>query len=108
MKEEEREEMKERGSKKGREARKIFGCSIWLSPRPTSPLSFPPTHTWRYLSQLTSLLGHLGSSVIEHLPLAQGMILGSWDQVSHQAPQGEPTSPSAYVLASLCVSLMNK
>ena len=29
--------------------------------------------------------GHLGGSVVEHLPLAQVMILGSWDQVPHQA-----------------------
>ena len=31
-----------------------------------------------------------------------------WDQVLHRAPQGEPASSSAYVPASLCVSLMNK
>ena len=36
------------------------------------------------------------------------MILGSWDQVPHQAPCGEPASPSAYVSASFYVSLMNK
>ena len=30
--------------------------------------------------------GHLGGSVVEHLPLAQVMILGSWDQVPHWAP----------------------
>ena len=24
-------------------------------------------------------LGHLGGSVVEHLPLAEGVILGSWD-----------------------------
>ena len=44
------------------------------------------------------------SSVVEHLPLAQGMILGSWDGVPHWAPHREPASPSAYV----SVSLMNK
>ena len=49
-------------------------------------------------------LGRLGGSVVEHLPLAQVMILGSWDRVPHWAPRGEPTSPSAYVSASL----MNK
>ena len=48
--------------------------------------------------------GHLGGSVVEHLPLAQVMILGSWDRVLHQAPHGEPASPSAYVSASPCVS----
>ena len=52
--------------------------------------------------------GRLGGSVVEHLPLAQGMIPGSWDQVPHRASCMEPASPSAYVSASLCVSLMNK
>ena len=28
-------------------------------------------------------IGHLGGSLVEHLTLAQGMILGSWDQVPH-------------------------
>ena len=48
--------------------------------------------------------GHLGDSVVEHLPLAQVMILGSWDGVQHQAPHRELASPSIYVSASLCVS----
>ena len=43
----------------------------------------------------------LGGSAFEHLPLAQVMILGSWDQILHQAPFMEPASPSAYVSASL-------
>ena len=51
---------------------------------------------------------HLGGSVIERLPLAPVVIPGSWDPVLHQAPWREPTSPSAYVSASLLVSLMNK
>ena len=33
---------------------------------------------------------------------------GSWDQVPHQAPYGEPASPFAYISASISVSLMNK
>ena len=53
-------------------------------------------------------MGHLGGSVVEHLPLAQVVILGSWDQVPHGAPHREPASPSAYGSASLSVSLMNK
>ena len=53
-------------------------------------------------------MGCLGGSVVEHLPLAQGVILGFWDRVSHQAPRGEPDSFSVYVSASLSVSLMNK
>ena len=52
--------------------------------------------------------GCLGGSVVEHLPLAQVMIPGSWDQVPYWAPCREPTSPSACVSASLSVSLMNK
>ena len=48
--------------------------------------------------------GHLGGSVVEHLPSAQIVILGSWDGV----PEGSLLSPYAYVSASLCVSLINK
>ena len=44
---------------------------------------------------------------LKHLPSAQGVILESWDQVPHRAPCTEPASPSAYVSASLSVSLMN-
>ena len=49
--------------------------------------------------------GHLGASGVEHLPLAQVMILGPWDRVPHHAPCREPVSLSAYVSASLCVCL---
>ena len=31
-------------------------------------------------------MGHLGDSAIKHPPLAQVMILGSWDPAPHQAP----------------------
>ena len=48
--------------------------------------------------------GHLCGSVVERLPLAQVVILGSSDRVPHQAPHGESASPSAYVSASLCLS----
>ena len=41
-------------------------------------------------------------------PSAWGMILGSRDRVPCQASCEEPASPSAYVSASLTVSLMNK
>ena len=54
------------------------------------------------------LMGSLGGSVVEHLLLAQVLILGSWDQVTYQALYREPASPSAYVSACLSVSLMNK
>ena len=52
--------------------------------------------------------GHLGGSVVEHLPLAQVVILESWDRVPHLASSEKPTFPSVYVSASLCASLMNK
>ena len=42
------------------------------------------------------------------LTSAQGMILETLDGVPRPAPCMEPISPSAYVSASLCVSLMNK
>ena len=54
------------------------------------------------------LPGRLGGSVVEYLPLAQVMILGSWNQVLHRAPHRESASPSAHVSASFFVSLMNK
>ena len=53
------------------------------------------------LSTTFKIEGRLGGSVVEHLPLAQVMILGSWDGVLNQAPCGEP----AYVCASVCVSI---
>ena len=46
----------------------------------------------------------LGGLEVEHLPLAQGVILGSWDGVPHRASLREPASPSANISASLCVS----
>ena len=48
--------------------------------------------------------GSLGGSAVWRLPLAQGTILESQDQVPRQAPGMEPASPSACVSASLCVS----
>ena len=54
------------------------------------------------------LQGCLDGSVVERLPSAQVVIPGPWDQVPHQAPHREPASPSTYVSASLCASLMNK
>ena len=64
-------------------------------------------------------MGRLGGSAVKCLPLAQVVIPEIWDQVLHQAPcmepvphqappHMEPASPSAYVSASLSVSLMNK
>lgn len=57
------------------------------------------------LSDKTLLLGHLGGSVVEFFPLAQIMIPGSWDGVSHQAPwQGACFSFCLCLYLSLCVS----
>ena len=53
-------------------------------------------------------MGRLGGSVVEHLPSAQVVILGSWDRVPCWASLREPASPAACVSASLCGSLMNK
>ena len=54
------------------------------------------------------LRGSLGGSVVWPLPLAQGVILESWDPVPRWAPGMEPASPSAYVSASLSLSLKNE
>ena len=58
-----------------------------------------------FVSCLQNTLKVLGGSVVKHLPLAQGIIPGSWVQVPHQAPLRDPASP--YVSPSLCVSIMN-
>ena len=53
---------------------------------------------------MSTLLGHLGGSVVEHLPSAQDEILEFQDGVPHRAPCEEPDSPSVCVSASLYVS----
>ena len=53
-------------------------------------------------------MGHPGGSGVECLASAQGMILESQDGVPYWASCMELASPSSYVSASLCVSLMNK
>ena len=65
-------------------------------------------HLARKSSIKVIIFGHLGDLVVEHLPLAQVMIPRSQDRVTHQAHCREPASPSAYVSASLSVSLMNE
>ena len=53
--------------------------------------------------------GHLGGSVVEHLPLAQVVILGSRDRVPHQAPCGSLLLPLPVSLPlSVCLSWINK
>ena len=60
----------------------------------------------RHFMSKTLGQGRLGGSVVDCLPLAQVVILGSWDR--HQIHHKEPVSPSAYVSASLSLSFMNK
>ena len=60
--------------------------------------------SWIWNRHENTFGGHLGGSVVERLPLAQGVIPGSQDGVPHWAPHGEPVSPSTYVSASLCDS----
>ena len=59
-----------------------------------------------YLKHITP--GHLGGSVVEHLPLAQVMVPGFWDRVPHRDPHREPASPSAYVSVSVCVCVSHE
>ena len=54
---------------------------------------------WKYYKE-----GRLGGSGVRHLPLAQGVTLGSRDRVPQGVPRREPASPSAWVSASLQVS----
>ena len=42
------------------------------------------------------------------LPLAQGVILETWDRVPHWAPCVEPASPSVCVSASLSLSVSHE
>ena len=46
------------------------------------------------------------AQLVKCLPLAQVVILASWDRVLHQAPcsEGEPASPSPPFLCSLFLS----
>ena len=52
-------------------------------------------------------LGHLGGSVVEHLPLAQVIILGPGIESLIRLPAGSLLLPLPMCLP-LCVSLMNK
>ena len=56
-----------------------------------------------------NILGHLGGSAVERLPLAQGLILESQIESHVGLPAWRPASPPPIcVSASLSVSLMNK
>ena len=79
-----------------------------LSLRPVPSRMAHPTVVLTKGAEKSRELGCLGGSAGEHLPLAQGVTLGSWDQSSNWVPRREPASPSACVSASLCVSLMSE
>ena len=49
-------------------------------------------------------MGHLGVSVVEHLPLAQVVIPGPWDRVHIGLPIGSLLLPLPVSFGSLCVS----
>ena len=95
----------------------LYDQSIWLSlgiqqqvrQGLQGPIFKVPrcTHIRKYFLK-NYIGGHLGDSAVECLPPFQGMILKFWDQVPHWAPCSKPASPSAYVSASLPMSLMNK
>ena len=61
---------------------------------------------WLLKMQLVG--GSLGGSEVWRLPLAQGAILEPRDRVLRRAPGMEPASPSAFVSASLSMSIINK
>ena len=55
---------------------------------------------WESISIKNSQVqGYLGGSVVEDLPSAQAVILGSWDRVPHRAACMEPASTSTCVSA---------
>ena len=56
------------------------------------------------VSQKTQEWGCLGGSVVERLPLAQGVVLESPEQVPHRTPCTDSASPSDCVSVSLCLS----
>ena len=74
------------------------------------------TICWQIELQLKNIQkrGSLGGAAFWRLPLAQGAILETWDRIPRWSPCMEPASPSAYVSASLflslslCVTIINK
>ena len=64
--------------------------------------------SWGLRWAIALALPAAGGSAVEGLLWAQAVTLGSQDRVPRRAAHREPASPSAYVSASLCVSLMNK
>ena len=71
-------------------------------------ISSAPSYDGYFLCLKSLLFQGPGGSVVERLPLAQVTILGSWDQIPHQAPCREPASPSVCVSGSLLNKLLKK
>ena len=64
---------------------------------------------WIFVLYELVLLESLGGSVVEHLPLAQVMVPGSWDRVLQRVPAGSLLLPLPVSLPlSLCLSWINK
>ena len=62
-------------------------------------------HNSRVLHKKSLNVGHLDGSLVQHLPSAQVIILGSWDRVLLRAPRREPASPLPVSLPlSVCLS----
>ena len=81
--------------------------SLALTPPPLTPAtpSLGELAVEVLVTRLHVSLGRLGGSGVERLPSAQGVILGSWDQVPHWASCMEPAFSSACVSASLSLYL---
>ena len=64
------------------------------------------------MSEIPSILGHLGGLVVECLPLAQGAILETQDRIPHRAPGAWslllPLPMSLPLSLSLSVTIINK
>ena len=59
--------------------------------------TYEPKSTLRFYNLKSNPWDAWVAQWFERLPLAQGMIPGSWDRAPHQAPSMELASPSAYV-----------
>ena len=76
------------------------GSQVLLQMRRTRELWY-----WAAKTLKSFLGGSLGGSAVEHLPSAQGVILGSRDRAPHRAPCREPALPLPVSLPlSLCLS----
>ena len=73
-------------------------CRMYFTLTPT------PGSTSGWVESEIQIRGHLGGSVVEHLPSTQGVILESWDQ----APLLLPLYLSPLCSIALCLSQINE